>query len=206
MNNVANLKNDFAVKWKQDNGYLAKNLYGNLLSWEDILNILNKAIRSENPKLNLTTNNNFEIIYKDLLAMKKISRWEPNLKIESDATFFFSLFFDNDTFLEMIPESVQNKINIINKEFDILTNLNSLKISLSDKFVPYEYHDSNTIIIQLQGTNTWSLRDRITKNVSTYLLEPGDCLLFKGNVDHSLTNDAPRSSMVGKFILGSSYE
>jgi hypothetical protein len=206
MNNFDNLKNDFIKKWKQDGSYLAKNLYGNLLDWEDILNILNKEIRVKKP-LNILSNNknNFEIVYKDLIAVKQIADWNGPL-IESDATFFFSLFFDTTGKKELIPESISNKIYTMNKIIDIKIKFTSLKIALADKFVPYEYHDKNTIVIQLQGTNNWSLRDRITQNVSSYFLEPGDCLLFKSNMDHSLTNESPRSSIVGTFILGDSHE
>jgi hypothetical protein len=202
-----NLKNDFIAKWNKDDAYHAKNVYGNLLNWEDILNILNKEIRSEKLTVNFNNakSNSYEIIYKDLIAMRKIADWNGPL-IETDATFFFSLFFDTDKFITMVPESVINKINEINKMLDIHTRFVSLKIALSDKFVPYEYHKGNAIIIQLQGTNEWNLRNRTTQEVSSYLLEPGDCLLFKANTDHSLTNYSPRSSIVGSFTLGNSHE
>ena len=202
-----NLKNDFIAKWKQDGAYHAKNLYGNLLNWEDILNILNKEIRSEKLIVDwaLASDNSHEIIYKDLIAVKKIADWNGPL-IETDATFFFSLFFDTGKFITMVPESVNNKINEINKMLDIRTHFRSLKIALSDKFVPYEYHDGDSIIIQLQGTNEWSLRNRTTQEVNLYLLEPGDCLLFKSKIDHSLTNSGPRSSIVGSLSLGSSHD
>jgi len=201
------LKSDFTEQWNKNGAYLAQNLYGELLSWNEILDILNKAIRTEQPELNLENhiNNNFEIPYKDLVAMKKVSDWKNEngkVKIESDATFFFSIFFNSSTFSLMIPELVRNKINTISEKLNIFPNIVSLKIALSDKFVPYEHHSKNTIIIQLQGTNTWNLRDIETKKTLSYSLEPGDCLLFKSNMEHSLTNDNPRSSMVGTFRIG----
>lgn len=212
MTNSNTLKDDFIEQWNSTGSYLAKNLYGELLSWGEILDILNNAIRTEEiakDLLNEAKDNDYEIIYKDIIAMKKVDFDKITSKhsVESDATFFFSLFFTYPTFLKMVPESVTSKImNTLNETFDIQAYISAMKIALSDKFVPYEDHDGNTVIIQLQGTNTWTLRDKESQNTRSYLLEPGDCLLFKSNIEHSLTNDKPRSSFVGNFFLGGSHE
>jgi hypothetical protein len=127
--------------------------------------------------------------------------------VESDATFFFSVFFTQGTIDLMLPDSIKNQINNINKTLDINANYRSLKIALSDKFVPYESHSNgHTCVIQLAGKNTWNLRDRGAGLQKSYVLEPGDLLLFKETIEHELTNEEPRSSLVGFFDLGVSHE
>ena len=212
MSNSNTLKDDFIDQYSRTGSYLAKNLYGELLSWGEILDILNNAIQTETTEkdlINYSKGHDWEIIYKDLMAIKKVNFDQITGKhfVESDATFFFSIFFTHPTFLKMVPQVTTKKIiNTLRETFDIEAYISAMKIALSDKFVPYEDHDGNTVIIQLQGTNTWMLRDKETKNTSSYLLEPGDCLLFKEKMEHSLTNDNPRSSFVGNFFLGDSHE
>jgi hypothetical protein len=206
---MSNLKSDFQKEWNSVGVYHAKALIKDLPSWEDILNILNHAIRDERPRVVFPSVNNFEIVYKNLLAIKKLVYKETNSDkhtIDSDATFFFSLFFNKETFGSVISESIKNQSIELDKVLDIESDYTSLKISLSDKFVPYEVHEWHTCIIHLAGTNEWRLRDKSIGLEKLYVVEPGDILLFKKGVEHELTNEKPRSSIVGRFILGESHE
>jgi hypothetical protein len=206
---MSNLKSDFQKEWNSVGVYHAKALIKDLPSWEDILNILNHAIRDERPRVVSPSVNNFEIVYKNLLAIKKLVYKETNSDkhtIDSDATFFFSLFFNKETFGSVISESIKNQSIELDKVLDIESDYTSLKISLSDKFVPYEVHEWHTCIIHLAGTNEWRLRDKSIGLEKLYVVEPGDILLFKKGVEHELTNEKPRSSIVGRFILGESHE
>jgi hypothetical protein len=206
---MSDLKSDFQKEWNSVGVYHAKALIKDLPNWEDILNILNRAIRDEDPKILLQSGNDFEIIYKDLFAIKKLSYPDKNSSrhiVESDATFFFSLFFDKETFASVISESIKNQITELDKVLDIKLDYTSLKISLSDKFVPYEVHDWHTCIIHLAGTNEWRLRNKSIGLEKLYVVEPGDILLFKKGIEHELTNKKPRSSLVGRFTLGGSHE
>lgn len=207
---MSDLKNNFIDAWNTDGVFYSKGVFDNLPKWEDILNILNKSIRDKNNVLNLSSPNSYEIVYKDLFAIKKMSYKDDNYGIatvESDATFFFSVFFTQGTIDLMLPDSIKNQINNINKTLDINANYRSLKIALSDKFVPYESHSTgHTCVIQLAGKNTWNLRDRGAGLQKSYVLEPGDLLLFKETIEHELTNEEPRSSLVGFFDLGVSHE
>lgn len=208
MNNANQLKENFIKDLKIVGAHHGKKLIIDLPSWDYILNVLNNAIKDENSSMNIKVNTDYEIIYKDLIAMKRIVHEEKtyNHSIESDATFFFSIFFSGNTQSKVVSQSLQTQIDKIKKTLDIEIGLNSLKIALSDKFVPPESHDDNTTIIQLQGTNNWTLRDNKNGTVLSYTLEPGDCLFFNERMVHSLTNDKPRSSLVGMFILGDSHE
>jgi hypothetical protein len=207
---MSDLKSDFQKQWNSVGVYHAKALIKDLPNWEDILNILNGAIRDENPKIPLQSRNDFEIIYKDLFAIKKFSPPDKTgygQVVESDATFFFSLFFTQETINTMIPDSIKDQIENINEMLDINAHYRSLKIALSDKFVPYESHENgHTCIIQLAGSNVWNLRDKDSGMQKTHVLEPGDVLLFKEKIEHELTNEGPRSSLVGFFDLGDSHE
>ena len=209
MNNLETIKLDFQKEWNSVGVYHLKALIKDLPSWEDILNILNRAIRDKKPRIAFPSVNDFEIVYKDLLAIKKLVYKETDSDrhtIDSDATFFFSLFFNKETIGSIISESIKNQSAELDKILDIESEYGSLKISLSDKFVPYEVHEWHTCIIHLAGTNEWRLRDRSVGLEKLYVVEPGDILLFKKGVEHELTNEKPRSSIVGRFILGESHE
>ena len=211
MSNLDTLKSDFQKEWSNYGIYHAKSLFKNLPGWEEILNILNRATRNPEPQFTdlIKSNNNFEIIYKDLLAIKKLSYPEKNSSdhtIDSDATFFFSLFFNKNTLKSVISESIDNQIKEMDKILDISSDYSSLKISLSEKFVPYEVHDWNTCIIHLAGKNDWWLKNDSVGLEKLYILEPGDMLLFQKDVWHQLSNELPRSSIVGRFQLGESHE
>jgi hypothetical protein len=212
MNNIDKIRSDFKKELSATGIYHAKALFNDLPNWETVLNILNLAIRDENPKISFpeeTKKNNFEIVYKDLLAIKKLSYelgGSSGHTIESDATFFFSLFFDKDALNSAEFKPIQNQVLELNKILDIETDYGSLKISLSDKFVPYETHSWNTCIIHLTGTNEWKLRNKSVGHEKLYIVERGDMLFFKEGVEHELSNDLPRSSLVGSFILGKSHE
>jgi hypothetical protein len=203
------LRSDFQKKWNKVGVYHAKGLIKDLPDWEEILNILNRAIRDKDSKIPLQSENDFEIIYKDLFAMKKLIYPEKNnivQVVESDATFFFSLFFNQETFGPVISESIKNQVIELDKTLNIKSDYASLKIALSDKFVPYEVHEWNTCIIHLAGINKWKLKDESIGLEKLYLVEPGDILLFKKGVEHELTNEKPRSSIVGRFEIGDANE
>ena len=204
------LRSEFDNDWNQSGVFFAKGLVRNLPTWDDILNILNRSIREDKNSLSLSSPNEYEIVYKDLLAIKKMSYDNKNYgipTIDSEATFFFSLFFTQDTIQSMIPSSINDEIKKINEMLDIDAHYRSLKIALSDKFVPYESHETgHTCIIQLAGSNIWNLKDKDSGMQKTHILEPGDVLLFKEKIEHELTNEGPRSSLVGFFDLGDSHE
>jgi hypothetical protein len=207
---MSSLRSDFDNNWNQSGIFFAKGLVHTLPSWEDILKILNRSIR-EDSSLNLSSPKDAHaILYKDLLAIKKMSYDNKNYGvpvIDSDATFFFSLFFTQDTINTMIPDSIKDQIKNINEMLNIDAHYRSLKIALSDKFVPYESHENgHTCIIQLAGSNVWNLRDKDSGMQKTHVLEPGDVLFFKEKIEHELTNEGPRSSLVGFFDLGDSHE
>lgn len=204
------LKNNFVDAWNNDGVFYSKGIFNNLPNWEEILKILNKSIRDKNNRLSLSSPNDYEIVYKDLLAIKKMSYDNNNYgipSVDSDATFFFSVFFTQDTVESMLPDSIKDQIKIIDKVLDIKANYRSLKVALSDKFVPYESHSTgHTCVMQLAGNNIWNLRDSTSGLQKSYILEPGDLLLFKEKIEHELTNEDPRSSLVGFFDLGDSHE
>ena len=207
MNNTQ-LKENFIKDLQTVGAHHSKKIINELPSWDYILNVLNGAIQDQYSSIKIHANTDYEIIYKDLIAMKRIKHEEKtyNHSIESDATFFFSLFFDEYTYSNVISQSLQKQIDEIKETLDIEAKLNSLKIALADKFVPPESHDGNTMIVQLQGTNTWTVIDNKNNKDLLYVLEPGDCLFFNEKMKHSLTNDKPRSSLVGMFVLGDSHE
>ena len=203
------LKSDFQKDWKSIGVYHAKGLFKDLPNWESILNILNSAIRNKNSNMFFQPENDFEIVYKDLLAIKKLAYNESNYSkhtIESDATFFFSLVFNQDTFASTGFNSIKNQALELDEILDIKSTYYSLKISIADKFVPYEAHPWDTCIIHLAGTNDWKLRDKSIGLEKLYILEPGDILFFKEGIEHELSNELPRSSIVGRFTLGGSHE
>jgi hypothetical protein len=209
MNYIDNIRYDFEKEWNSVGVYHAKSLFKDLPDWEEILNILNRAIRDKDSKIILESKNDFEIIHKDLFAIKKLAYLDKNSNrhtIESDATFFFSLFFNEQTFGSVISESIKNQSIELDKLLDIKSDFTSLKISLSDKFVPYEVHEWHTCIMHLAGTNEWKLRNKSVGLERLYFLEPGDILLFKKGIEHELSNEKPRSSIVGRFELGDSHE
>ena len=209
MNDTDQIKSNFKKEWNDIGVYHYKGFFKDLIDWEEILNILNRAITKKTPKVPLQIENDFEIIYKDILAVKKLSYLDKNSdthKVESDATFFFSLFFFEETMGSVIPKLIRNKISELDHILDTESSYSSLKISLSDKFVPYESHDWHTCIIQLAGTNDWKLRKSPSDLEKLYFMEPGDVLIFKQGFEHQITNEKPRSSMVGRFTLGKSYQ
>lgn len=212
MNNMDKIRSDFEKDYYATGIYHAKALFNDLPNWEEVLNILNLAIRDENPKMSFpaeTKENDFEIVYKDLLAIKKLSYkgdGQSGHTIESDATFFFSLFFNENTLDAPEFKSIKDQVLALNKILDIKADYGSLKISLSDKFVPYETHAWNTCIIHLTGTNEWKLRNKNVGHEKLYVVERGDMLFFKEGVEHELSNQLPRSSIVGSFTLGKSHE
>jgi hypothetical protein len=214
-----NFRSDFDTEWNKYGVYHAKGLINNLPNWEEIIKVLNKEIRTQDHNIfTIPSNNNFEIVYKDIIAMKKLSysdearelnSMNPNSNdhsIESDATFFFALCFNPDKLKSLFSKSLTDEIDSINKIFDIDASYSSLKIALADKFTPYESHKWHTCIIHLAGTNLWKLRNKEVGLDNSYLVEPGDCLFFKEWVEHELSNDEPRSSLVGRFTLGESHE
>jgi hypothetical protein len=210
MSNLKTLRTDFDSQWDTEGIFFAKGIINGLPEWGEILGILNKSIRNKESALNLSDDIDFEVVYKDLKATKKLSfdsETYGSSTIESDATFFFSVFFTQDTAEILIPKSIKEQIEYINQSLDINANFRSLKIALSDKFVPYESHETgHTCIIQLAGTNVWNLRYKTSGLQKSYILEPGDLLLFKEKIEHELTNEEPRSSLVGFFELGDSHE
>ena len=211
MSNLETLRTDFDRDWNSIGVYHGKGLITDLPSWEDVLNILNAAARDKDPQINqyIKSSQQFEVIYKDMLAIKTLKYDDEDINlfnIESDATFFFSLFFSTSDVSNKISPSISNQIDNMNIAFDIDTDFSSLKISLSEKFVPYESHEWHTCIIHLKGTNNWNLRDNRTGMQKLYVLEAGDCLFFKEGIEHELSNEKPRSSLVGRFTLGDSHE
>jgi hypothetical protein len=219
MDNIDILRSQFHSEWNKNGVYHAKNLIKNLPTWEEIIKILNKEITKKSEPEFFTNKTNvadYEIVYKDLIAMKKLYFNKDHLTtkvtesinngIESDATFFFSLFFKKERLNEIISESLINEIKTMNQAFDIDSHFISLKIALADKIVPFESHEKNTCIIQLAGINIWNLRDKKNGLEKSYVVEPGDCLFFKENIEHELTNKEPRSSIVGRFEFGKTHE
>lgn len=211
MNNLDSLRSDFNKDWNSVGVYHGKGLVADLPSWEDVLGILNNAARDKDPQVNqsIKASAPFEIIYKDMLANKTIRYDKEDINIfdvESEVTFFFSLFFNQDTFGSVISESVKNQTLELDKLLNIKSEYSSLKISIADKFVPYESHEWDTCILHLAGTTEWRLKGGTHGAEKLYVLEPGDILLFKEGVEHELTNEKPRSSLVGRFILGDSHE
>lgn len=214
MSSFQGLKKDFVRDWNKTGVYHGKGLIKDLPNWEEILNILNRAITDKDPQINIPSDNNVEIVYKDLIAVKTLEYPEKHYedtvafspKIVSNATFFFSIFFNKDHLESLVSSKMQEHVLNLEEEFDIKTDYSSLKISLSDRFVPYEVHDWDTCIIHLAGTNEWSLRDKSVGLDSLYILEAGDILFFRKGVEHQLKNDKPRSSIVGRFTLGESHE
>jgi hypothetical protein len=218
MSNLDTLRSDFDREWSKYGVYHGKNLITNIPSWEEILKTLNAEIRRPNPTLfTEPSNNDFEIVYKDMIAMKKLyfddeqllkNSAEANLHgygIESEATFFFSLFFEKDRLNEILPESTISDIKSINKIIDVDTSFTSLKVSLADKLTPFESHVGHTCIVQLSGLSFWKLRDKEVGLDDLYVVGPGDYLFFKENVEHELSNEEPRSSLVGRFTFGESH-
>lgn len=209
MNSTDTLSSEFKKEWDRVGVYHAKGFVKNPPSWEEVLNILNTAIRDKNPKAGLKEHSYFEIIYKDLFAMKKISykeRTHGSETIESHATFFYSLFFNSESLGSVISESVKNQIEDLDKILDIKSSYTSLKIALSDKIVPYEIHNWDTCILHLAGTTDWRLRGGLHGPEKLYVLEPGDILFFKEGIEHELINEKPRSSVVGTFKMGEKNE
>lgn len=199
--NIQESVNSFHDQWNEFGAAHLKGFIIDLPDWKDIINLLNLETRASQWQ-SVQPSPDWEIKYKNILAVKKIeydSDGQPS--VESDATFFFSLFFSSKELHVKLSESLQNQISNMNKILGIDSDYNSVKISLSPKYVPYESHDWHTCIIQLQGINTWSLRDKGSQFEKTYLLEPGDCLFFKEEVEHKLSNDGPRSSLVGRFTF-----
>jgi hypothetical protein len=198
------LVEDFYKQWYSNGVAHIKNCVDDLPEWEKILKMLNLASRETESSLKWNSFPEFEIPYMDILAVKKVVyddsvNAEP--KIESDATFFFSLFFSPEDVGIKLSESLFKQIKDIDKKLNINSEYNSLKISFSDKFVPYELHTWHTCIIQLKGINHWYLRDKKIGLEEMYIVEPGDCLFFKEEVEHKLSNDEPRSSLVGRFTF-----
>lgn len=211
MNSFDALKNDFETSWKSIGVYHGKGIINNILNWEDIINILNNAAKDKNPKINqyIKSSSTFEVVYKDMVAIKTVEYHDEdinNFDIVSDATFFFSLFFNEKSIPEKISKDLNDEINVMNNAFKIKTDFTSLKISLAEKFVPFEYHEWYTCIIQLQGTTYWDIKDPSTGLEELFILEPGDLFLFKDGIHHQLTNSSPRSSLVGRFVFNENGE
>lgn len=207
---IEDMKNNFINDWNETGVYHCKGLMSDLPDWNYIVNVLNIATRKENTtqEQNMVPSP-FEVPYKDLLAVKTLSysKEKPNeFVIESDATFFFSIFFDPRDKPKMISTSLSNQIDEMENIFDISLNFSSLKIALSDKFVPYENHSWHTCIVQIAGINKWELKDDRQNFKETYILEPGDILFFKEGIYHQISNEGPRSSVVGRFTLNSEVE
>jgi hypothetical protein len=201
------MTNDIVLKfyeaWERDGAYHGKGLINNLPEWSDILSTLNQASRSNVPVNNDRQTAEFEVWYKNILGVKKVN-YEGSLAIvESDIQLFFSLFGQMSN---LVSSSINEQVNNFEDSINIKTDFSSLKISLSDKFVTWESHTWHTCILQLKGINNWELRDKRNGFKSSYLLEPGDILLFKEGVDHQVSNSEPRSSLVGRFVFGENNE
>jgi hypothetical protein len=195
------LVDDFYSQWSQHGAAHIKDFIKDLPDWEKILGMLNSETRLDSWS-DMDGERKWEIKYKNILAVKKIGHDQDDQPfVESEATFFFSLFFPEKELHLKLSESLQNQIISMNESLGIDTDYNSVKISLSPKHVPYESHVWHTCIVQLQGINNWSLRDKRSQFEKSYLLEPGDCLFFKEGVEHKLSNDEPRSSLVGRFTF-----
>lgn len=206
---IEDMKNNFINDWNKTGVHHCKGAMRDLPDWEHIVNTLNLATRQESTQEVNMKPASFEVPYKDLFAIKKLSYSEekPNeFTIESEATFFFSLFFAPHDRPKFISESLSNQIDEIEKVFNISSEFSSLKISLSDKFVPYENHTWHTCIVQIAGINKWELKDDRQDFQNTYILEPGDILMFKEGIYHQVSNEGPRSSVVGRFTLNSEVE
>jgi hypothetical protein len=67
------LKNNFVDAWNNDGVFYSKGIFNNLPNWEEIFKILNKSIRNKDNRLSLSSPNDYEIVYRDLLAIKKMS-------------------------------------------------------------------------------------------------------------------------------------
>ena len=198
------LVEDFYKQWNNNGVAHIKNCVTDLPEWEKILKMLNLASRETESNLKWSSLPAFEIPYMNILAVKKVAYNDapiPEPKIKSDATFFFSLFFSPKDIDTSLSESLSNQIKDINKNLNIDSEYDSLKISFSDKFVPYESHTWHTSIIQLKGINHWYLRDKRVGLEEMYIVEPGDCLFFKEGVEHQISNEEPRSSLVGRFAF-----
>jgi hypothetical protein len=203
---MSDLKPKFYEEWEKNGAYHGKGLINNLPQWEDIISTLNKASRENVPENNDRQSAEFEVWYKNILAVKKVN-YEGSLAIiESDIQLFFSLFFMEYDIPNIISPLIYKEIKDIENTLNINTDFNSLKISLSNKFVTWESHTWHTCILQLKGINHWGLRDKRTGFESSYLLEPGDLLFFKEGVDHQVSNDDARSSLVGRFTFGENNE
>lgn len=203
---IEDMRNNFINDWNKTGVHHCKGAMKSLPDWEHIVNTLNFATRKEPTNDFNMQPTSFEVTYNDLIASKKLlySKEKPNeFTIESEATFFFSLFFAPYDRSKFISESLSNEIDEIEKVFNISSDFNSLKISLSDKFVPYETHTWHTCIVQIAGINKWDLKDDRQDFQNTYILEPGDFLMFKEGIYHQVSNDGPRSSVVGRFTLNS---
>jgi hypothetical protein len=202
MNTLSTTSLSFDKDWNELGIYHGKKVFHSLPNWEDILNILNAFIRDKENNIALPVDNDFEVVYKDLLAIKKVKYpYTDSMAhvIESDATFFFSLFFDKDRLGQILSQELEKEMKELDKTLDIKTEYGSLKISLSDKFVPYETHSWDTSILQLAGTTNWMLRNKDINFEELYVLEPGDFLLFRKGIEHELSSEKPRASLVGQF-------
>jgi hypothetical protein len=90
MNDINNIKSDFEKEWNSVGVYHGKWFFKDLIDWEEILNILNREITKKTPKVPLKINNDFEIIHKDILAVKKLSYLDKNYEY-SDYVFILTL-------------------------------------------------------------------------------------------------------------------
>lgn len=202
MTDINMLESEFKKEWENVGVYHGKSLINNLPSWEHIVHILNNFIVEDQEKNPQDIFAPHEIRYKNIVAVKKFLFETGTNESESDATFFFALFLDyKNKPLSIFSKEIRDDINLIGETLKIDYTFHELKICLSDKIVPYEFHKNNTYVIQLQGINEWKLKNTITGLESSYILEPGDCLFFKEYMPHSLTNKAPRSSLIGNFSL-----
>jgi hypothetical protein len=195
---------DFYKQWKNNGVVHIKNCVDDLPEWERILKMLNLASRETKSNIKYTTLPAFEISYMNILGVKKVEYNDapiPEPKIKSDLTLFFSIFFPDTEVGVRLSESLNNQIKNINTMLNVDSVYNSLKISFSDKFVPYESHTWHTCIIQLKGINNWYLRDKRIGLEEMYIVEPGDILFFKEGVEHQISNEEPRSSLVGRFTF-----
>ena len=199
--NIDEAVDSFYKQWDQFGSAHIKSLINDLPDWQKILGMLNSETRLDD-WTDMAGDSRWEIKYKNIFAVKKIEYdKEGNPSVESDATFFFSLFFESNKIGLKLSKSLEDQVNVMSNRLNIDTDYNSVKISLSPKHVPYESHVWHTCIIQLQGINNWSLRDTRSQFEKEYLLEPGDCLFFKEGIEHRVTNDEPRSSLVGRFTF-----